>query len=124
MLHSLGVRATVVEDGEAAIEAATQTRFDMLLLDISMPGLDGIETLAAIRHAERAGGQTPVPAIAVTANAMKHQVALYLNQGFAGHIPKPIRARELAAQMHACLDLGQSVEDRRAAITVVRGRSA
>ena len=123
MLHSLGVRATVVEDGEAAIEAAAAAHYDLLLLDISMPGLDGIETLAAIRRAERAAGQPPTPAIAVTANAMKHQVALYLNQGFAGHIPKPIRARELGAQMQACLARGESAEDRRAAITVIEGRS-
>ena len=103
MLHSLGTEATIVETGEAAVEACADTRFDVLLLDISMPGLDGIETLAALRAQEARAGLPPTPALAVTANAMKHQIALYLGQGFAGHIAKPIRSADLAAAITTAL---------------------
>ena len=107
LLHTLGIRAEVVESGQAAVEAALERRFDLLLLDISMPGLDGIETLATIRAQERAEGRAPAPAIAVTANAMKHQVALYLQKGFDGHIAKPIRTAELGARIADCLGLAR-----------------
>jgi len=105
LLHSLGIHAEVVESGQAAVRAVCERRFDLLLLDISMPGLDGIETLATIRAQEQAEERAPVPAIAVTANAMKHQVALYLQQGFDGHIAKPIRTADLSARIAMSLGL-------------------
>ena len=119
MLHSLGVRPLIVESGEAALESITEERFDLLLLDISMPGLDGIETLAAIRERERADGLAAVPALAVTANAMKHQIALYLAQGFAGHVPKPIRSTELTSAIADCLEGDGGAAASRQHLTVV-----
>ncbi|MEH7829376.1 PAS domain S-box protein [Gemmobacter denitrificans] len=91
MLGALGVMVTCVEDGERAITAAAGQDFDVLMLDISMPGKDGVETLAAIRDM-----QLPQPAIAVTANAMKHQIDSYFEAGFADYVAKPFRRDDLA----------------------------
>lgn len=90
MLRGGGARVALAEDGPQAVEAALADRFDLLLLDIAMPGMDGTEALAAIRR----GGIT-VPAIAVTANAMAHQVEEYLACGFASHLAKPLRREDL-----------------------------
>ncbi|MFN4129071.1 MAG: response regulator, partial [Paracoccaceae bacterium] len=73
--------------------AEAGTPFDMLILDIAMPVLDGIGALKAIRETNIPGSQ--VPAIAVTANAMSHQVSEYIMAGFDSHVPKPFRQAEL-----------------------------
>ncbi|MEM9012319.1 MAG: ATP-binding protein [Pseudomonadota bacterium] len=86
---------TVTEDGAEAVARYQIGAHDLLMFDISMPEMDGVEALAAIRAAERAAGVQPVPAIAVTANAMAHQVEEYLAAGFDRHLAKPIRAADL-----------------------------
>ena len=96
MLRGLGLRVTMANDGRAALDAFRPGGYDILLLDIAMPDLDGIEALRRIRVCERAAGVASVPAIAVTANAMQHQVAEYLDAGFAGHVAKPFRKVALA----------------------------
>lgn len=102
MLEGLGVVVTVCDDGRGVLEAFRPGAFDLLLLDIAMPGMDGPAALAAIRETEHEAGTAPVPALAVTANAMRHQVEEYLAAGFTGHLPKPFRkavlAREIARQ--------------------------
>jgi CheY-like chemotaxis protein len=94
MLTAMGVEATVVDDGLQAVQAWGSGRFDVLLLDISMPGMDGIAALAEIRG--KAGG-ADVPALAVTANAMKHQIDGYFTAGFNGYVGKPFRREDLVA---------------------------
>jgi len=96
MLTDLGVSVTLAENGQIALEAYRPGAFDLLLLDISMPVLDGVSALRAIRARERAHGHPPAPALAVTANAMQHQVREYLAHGFCGHIAKPFRRATLA----------------------------
>ncbi|MEL6335265.1 MAG: ATP-binding protein [Pseudomonadota bacterium] len=110
LLSHLGCIAIAVDSGALAVQAARDAdvsalagdaesagaqRFDVLLLDISMPGMDGIEALHRIRAQEAAAGLPPVPAVAVTANAFEHQVRSYLAAGFAAHAPKPLRAEIL-----------------------------
>lgn len=99
MLTGLGVSVTLAENGQIALETYRPGAFDVLLLDISMPVLDGIGALAAIRARERAAGQPPAPALAVTANAMQHQVKEYLDSGFCGHVAKPFRRATLASAL-------------------------
>ena len=99
MLDTLGVRARMVEDGEAAIAAAGEEAFDLLLLDISMPGIDGIETMQRIRALPPDAPSRDTPAIAVTAHAMAHQVDAYLADGFAAHVAKPIEIERLRATL-------------------------
>ncbi|MCC5988076.1 MAG: PAS domain S-box protein [Pararhodobacter sp.] len=99
MLEGLGVAVTVCDDGKNVLKAFRPGEFDLLLLDIAMPGMDGPSALAAIRERERDAGAAPVPALAVTANAMRHQVEGYIAAGFAGHLPKPFRKAALAREI-------------------------
>jgi CheY-like chemotaxis protein len=96
MLCGLGLSVTLADDGRAALQAFRPGAFDLLLLDIAMPELDGMAALARMRDCERAAGAAPIPAIAVTANAMQHQVDEYLAAGFSGHVAKPFRKAALA----------------------------
>ena len=99
MLERLGCRPTITPDGVAAMEEWQPGRFDLVLLDIAMPRMDGMETLAALRDAERRAETARVPVIAVTANAMAEQVAEYAARGFDGHVTKPVSLDALAAAL-------------------------
>ncbi len=116
MLKRAKAQTTIVEGGReavAAMEAALRGEaagFDLILMDIAMPEMDGVEALAAIRRAEAAAGTTPVPAVAVTANAMTHQVEDYLNRGFVGHVAKPLQSEALLAAVAAALSRGEPGE--------------
>ena len=94
MLNGLGHDVTVVGDGRAAVAAARTGKFDVALLDIHMPDMDGFEATAAIRAFEReAGGHLPIAA--VTANALKSDQDACLAAGMDGYLAKPIRMAEL-----------------------------
>ncbi len=107
MLAQTGVRVTLVENGQDAVAAWRRAEgagkaFDLLLLDITMPVLDGMSALSQIRQSEVANGAEPVPAIAVTANAMPNQVADYIMGGFDTHLAKPFKRKDL---LHAIRSL-------------------
>jgi CheY-like chemotaxis protein len=89
----------MAEDGAKAVAAFRPGAFDMLLLDISMPEMDGIAALAAIRRLTAEAGLPMPPAIAVTANAMKHQIDGYYEAGFDGYVGKPFRRDDLASML-------------------------
>lgn len=113
MLSDTQAQLTMVTNGAEAVEEWNRMRStghpaDMLILDISMPVLDGVGALVAIRLMEGDGPQ--VPAIAVTANAMSHQVTEYIMAGFDAHVPKPYRQNAL---LHAITTLlPQAAKDR------------
>lgn len=90
MLTSLGARSVVAESGEQALEAFALEPFDVVLLDISMPQMDGFETLARIRDHETRISMARTPVIAVTAYALTHEVQNFLASGFDAHVGKPI----------------------------------
>src|ERR1700761_5841207 len=77
LLSQAGVTPTMVENGRAALEAWEANRWDVILMDIQMPVLDGMAAARAIRAREAETGRSRTPIIAVTANAMTHQVAEY-----------------------------------------------
>jgi len=102
-LGKLGVDITLANDGVEACELFKPGGYDIILLDISMPKLDGIGALKAIRELECAAKVPHIPALAVTANAMQHQVDEYLEAGFSGHIAKPFRKGALSKMIAQCL---------------------
>lgn len=107
MLTETGMKITQVENGREALDAwcdhmNRDQAFDIILMDISMPVMDGVSALSEIRTLEEARGMPPVPVIAVTANAMPHQVADYLIAGFDTHLAKPFKQAEL---LHAITTL-------------------
>ncbi len=103
MLKRLGVSATLVNDGQQAVDAVREGDFDLILLDISMPVKDGMTALGEIRALESEAGRAPTPIVAVTANAMAHQVAEYVIAGFDSHVPKPFGLRDLQQALSALL---------------------
>lgn len=87
-------------DGLAAVEAYKNGAFDLVLMDISMPVIDGVEALRQIRFIERQrGAGRAVPAIAVSAHAMRQEIEDYLSAGFDGYVTKPISAERLDAEI-------------------------
>lgn len=105
MLRSLGIEAEILPTGEAAIRRWQEAAFDAVLLDIAMPGCDGIATLAAMQAAAQAARRPAPVALAVTANAMTHQVQDYHASGFAGVVAKPLQPEDLARALVAVLPL-------------------
>lgn len=102
MLADTQAELTSVSDGLEALNSWRAGRFDLLLLDISMPVMDGVTAIREIRAAEQEKGLAATPAIAVTANALVNQVADYLEAGFDTHLAKPFRRKDL---MHAIMTL-------------------
>ncbi len=93
------------ENGKEAVEAFKNGAFDIVLMDIHMPEMDGVEALGAIRRYERENNLAATPIIAVTADAMQDQVQAYKKAGFNDHVAKPISESALletiAQNIHA-----------------------
>lgn len=101
MLGQLGIETTLAEDGPSALAAYGTGGFDAVILDISMPGMDGVSLLQALRGIESRNGHAPTPAIAFTANAMAHQVSGYMAAGFDACVTKPLRIEQLRDALDA-----------------------
>jgi CheY-like chemotaxis protein len=94
------VEPTVVDNGLAAVEAWQRGDWDVILMDIQMPGMDGLSATGRIRAIEAETGRPRTPIIALTANAMAHQVEQYRSCGMDGHVAKPIEAAALFAALN------------------------
>jgi PAS domain S-box-containing protein len=95
ILRDRGHLVEIAEDGGQAIDLSGQNRYDVILMDVEMPGLNGLEAAAAIR--KREAGHRHVPIIAMTANAMKDDRDRCLAAGMDGYLAKPIDRREMIA---------------------------
>ena len=93
MLENLGHRITVVGDGRSAVERAVSEAFDVVLMDIHMPELDGVEAMREIRR-QLAGKLCP-PIVAMTAHALSGDRERYLDAGMDDYLSKPIRTADL-----------------------------
>src|SRR5207249_9990958 len=89
-----GHAITAVDSGAAALEALQHGRFDLILMDVQMPGMDGIDTTRAIRQSERRCGRR-LPIIALTAHAMAGDRERCLDAGMDGYLVKPIHPTAL-----------------------------
>ncbi|MDU9004196.1 hybrid sensor histidine kinase/response regulator [Sedimentitalea todarodis] len=94
MLRAAGHRTTVAHDGEAGIVLAAKLRFDLILMDISMPVMDGRAATCAIRAGGGASAESPI--VAITANAMADEQAAFLQDGMDGVLTKPLSQESLA----------------------------
>ncbi len=94
MLERLGVRADAVANGTEALAALDLVNYDLVLMDVQMPEMDGFEATAVIRERER-GGDRRLPIIALTAHVMQDYRERCLAAGMDDHLPKPIEPRRL-----------------------------
>lgn len=95
ILGSAGVDLTCVENGAEAVEAFGGGAFDMVLMDVQMPVMDGLTAVRQIRARETAAGAQHTPIFVLTANAMPEHVSASRAAGADGHISKPINPDEL-----------------------------
>ncbi len=108
MLRRQGHTVEVASNGREAIMALDRARFDLVLMDVQMPELDGLEATAAIRRGERGTGRH-LPIIALTAHAMKGDQERCLAAGMDGYVAKPIQNQELSQAIAACVPLTAAV---------------
>ena len=94
MLEKRGHRIVVARNGKEAVDAVEKGRFDLILMDVQMPELDGFSATAAIREREKVTG-IHIPIIAMTAHAMKGDEERCIQAGMDGYISKPVRAEQL-----------------------------
>ncbi len=95
LLEREGHSVAVAENGREALLALAAESFDLVLMDVQMPVMDGVEATEALRRSERGSGRH-IPIVALTANAMKGDKERYLSCGMDGYLAKPIRRKELA----------------------------
>ncbi|MFO1014944.1 MAG: ATP-binding protein [Caulobacteraceae bacterium] len=103
LLHQAGLEPVIVGDGRQLVDAWRNGDWDVLLVDIQMPVMDGPTAAGIIRAEEARTGRRRTPIIALTANAMSHQVAEYLGAGMDTVVPKPIEVARLYAALEAVL---------------------
>ena len=105
LLKALGAEAVLAESAVEALERMEGQAFDLVLMDIHMPGMGGEDALQAIRAGR--GGQPEVPVVALTADAMAGDRERFLRLGFDEHLAKPLSPQALAAVLAACQGPGQ-----------------
>jgi signal transduction histidine kinase/CheY-like chemotaxis protein len=104
ILAQVGAIPVIVGDGSAAVAAWADGDWDLILMDVQMPVMDGPTAARAIRAREAETGRARTPIIALTANAMNHQVAEYLAAGMDGFVAKPINIAELLTAVSAAIE--------------------
>jgi signal transduction histidine kinase/ActR/RegA family two-component response regulator len=97
VLENAGHRVTVAGDGAQAVETIRRERFDLVLMDVQMPVLGGLEATVAIRDAERAAGSVRLPIIAMTASVVQGDRERCLAAGMDDYISKPVSMHQLHA---------------------------
>jgi CheY-like chemotaxis protein len=86
----INARLVSVENGAQAVEAFKADPFDLVLMDLQMPVMDGVSAIREIRSFEAAEGRAPTPILVVSANAMSEHVAASREAGADAHIAKPV----------------------------------
>jgi CheY-like chemotaxis protein len=125
LLHQFGIEAVIVENGVDAVAAWESEPWDLILMDVQMPRMDGSAATRLIRARELAQKRPRTPIIALTANAMTHQVSEYLAAGMDGVVAKPIEVSRLMAAMQEALNInaGEAADITPPAVFEVRQRT-
>jgi PAS domain S-box-containing protein len=97
MLRQMGFSSDIAESGQEAIDILSETLYDLVLMDIQMPDMDGVEATRHIRNSD--SEMRHVPVIALTANAMKGDRERYLDAGMNGYLAKPVQPDELLSEI-------------------------
>jgi len=106
ILQGIGHTAVETRDGREALLKWEQETFDLILMDVQMPVMNGIEATLAIRKREKeSGGHIPI--IALTARALKEEQEHIMSQGFDGYVTKPFEIGVLLGEMKRCLPPGE-----------------
>lgn len=95
LLEPLEVDVTCAASGQEALDVLKREHFDLVLMDVQMPGMDGVETTQQLRLREQRAGRSKTPVVAVTANVLPEQVAAYKSAGLEEHLAKPVKREEL-----------------------------
>lgn len=103
ILKKLGYTVAVADNGEEALTALEKNTYDLVIMDIQMPKIDGLEATKAIRKREQQTGQH-LPIIAMTAHAIKGDRERCLSAGMDEYISKPIHIEELQAVLSTVAD--------------------
>lgn len=99
ILNSLGHTGVIVENGRLAIECLSKREFDLILLDVMMPVMDGLETLASIRSEEKLSGKH-LPIIMLTGHAEPSDAQRLKQAGADGYVSKPINSDLLKIELN------------------------
>ncbi|MGY5957138.1 response regulator [Kosakonia sp. BK9b] len=100
LLEQLGHHCHIVDDGSAALACWHESHWDMILMDLQMPGMDGETAIRLLRDEEHQRGLTPQRVVAMTAHAMQGDKERCLALGFDGYIAKPVTRDALAAELN------------------------
>ena len=98
-LEKLGVACELVSYGAEALDALKKQSFDLVLMDVQMPVMDGLEATLAIRKLEGLRG-THIPIVALTANVLEEHRREAQQAGFDDYLPKPVKLEDLRAKIH------------------------
>ncbi len=104
VMTAVGADITIVGDGIQALAALAEQSFDVVLMDIQMPNMDGVTAITELRRLEKADGRPRQPVIALSANAMTEQIAQYRTAGMDDHIEKPFQIADLLAAIERVVD--------------------
>ena len=110
LLGELGISVTLVGDGAQAVQAWRDAEFDLVLMDMQMPVMDGLTATRQIRAAEVELSRHPTPIIALTADVMVHHVKGYEAAGISGVVAKPLQFNVLLSVMSDVLGAGDAEE--------------
>ncbi len=110
IMQKLGYECVAARDGEQAVELAASEDFAVVLMDWQMPNLDGIAAATRIRADERQRQKTPVPIVAVTANALPDDERRCLEAGMNAFLTKPISGERLAVALNALRSLSDEAQ--------------
>jgi signal transduction histidine kinase/ActR/RegA family two-component response regulator len=107
MLAQVGAETTACENGQEAVHAFNHAPFDLILMDLQMPVMDGLSATRAIREIERVGAKIRTPLVVLSANVSPQDRAGTAEAGADAHIGKPIRADELLSTMMTVLEAAE-----------------